>query len=95
MKQHLDQKDIAVFMEATAGLMTTKQAASYLGKTPDWIWHNRERLGIPYVLIGGRYHFRKQALDLWISSCEVNGREQTPVVKRSKKAGEKSMRIDF
>jgi predicted DNA-binding transcriptional regulator AlpA len=95
MGQDLDKKDLAVFMDATAGLMTTKQAAAYLGKSPEWIWHNRERLGMPYVPIGGRYHFRKQSLDLWISSCEVNSAEPSLARKETKRSREKTMRINF
>jgi hypothetical protein len=95
MRQNLDTRDSGMFMDATAGLMTTKQAAAYLGKTPDWIWHNRDRLSIPYVLIGGRYHFKKQALDVWISSCEVNSVEPLPRRRILKRAKERPMRINF
>ncbi len=84
-----------MFLEASAGLMTTKQAAAYLGKTPDWIWHNRDRLGIPFVRIGGRYHFRRHSLDQWIASCEVNKIEADQPQKRPKRGKEKKMRINF
>ena len=84
-----------MYIEATAGLMTTKQAAAYLGKTPEWIWHNRDRLLIPYVLIGGRYHFKKQALDLWILSCEVNPVEPLPARRILRQVRERPMRINF
>jgi len=84
-----------MYFEATAGLMTTKQAAAYLGKTPDWIWHNRDRLGIPYVRIGGRYHFRRQSLDHWIASFEVNKIEPEQPKNRSKRVNEREMRINF
>jgi hypothetical protein len=95
MRQNLDLKDSGMFMEATAGLLTTKQAAAYLGKTPEWIWHNRDRLSIPYVLIGGRYHFKKESLDLWISSCEVNSAEPLPSPRIPKQVKERSLRINF
>ena len=84
-----------MYMEATAGLMTTKQAAAYLGKTPEWIWHNRDRLSIPHVLIGGRYHFKKQTLDLWILSCEVNSVDPLPSPRILKQVRERPMRINF
>jgi hypothetical protein len=84
-----------MYSEATAGLMTTKQAAAYLGKTPEWIWHNRDRLSIPHVLIGGRYHFKKQTLDLWILSCEVNSVDPLPSPRILKQVRERPMRINF
>lgn len=84
-----------MYMEATAGLLTTKQAAAYLGKTPEWIWHNRDRLSMPCVLIGGRYHFKKQALDLWILSCEVNSVERLPSRRILKPVEERPLRINF
>jgi len=48
--------------------MSVKEAATYLGKSPHWLYQNRERLQIPCTAVGGTLRFEKSRMDDWISS---------------------------
>ena len=48
--------------------MSVKEAATYLGKSPHWLYQNRERLQIPCTAVGGTLRFEKSRIDEWISS---------------------------
>ena len=48
--------------------MSVKEAATYLGKSPHWLYQNRERLKIPCTAVGGTLRFEKSRMDEWISS---------------------------
>lgn len=48
--------------------MSVKEAATYLGKSPHWLYQNRERLQIPCTAVGGTLRFEKSRMDEWISS---------------------------
>jgi excisionase family DNA binding protein len=48
--------------------MSVKEAATYLGKSPHWLYQNRERLQIPCTVVGGTLRFEKSRMDDWISS---------------------------
>ena len=47
-------------------------AGDYLGKDPDWLTHNAQRLNIPHGFVGRQYRFKLSELDSWAkenSSC--------------------------
>jgi len=49
-----------------ARLMSTKEAARYLGRSVSSLQHLRFRNEIPYVKRGRRIHYDREALDSWI-----------------------------
>ena len=53
-------------MAGSDSWMSVKEAATYLGKSPHWLYQNRERLQIPCTVIGGSLRFEKTQLDDWI-----------------------------
>ena len=53
-------------MAGSDSWMSVKEAATYLGKSPHWLYQNRERLQIPCTVIGGSLRFEKSQLDDWI-----------------------------
>mgnify|MGYP000368406700 FL=1 len=48
--------------------LTLEEAASYLRKSPSWLYRNRERLSIKGYKIGGCWQFYKDDLDTYIES---------------------------
>lgn len=58
----------------SSGLLTTEQAAQYLGATPHTleVWRSTRRYAIPYVKIGTKVRYRKADLDAWIASRVVS-----------------------
>ena len=55
-------------MAGSDSWMSVKEAATYLGKSPHWLYQNRERLQIPCTAVGGTLRFEKSKLDDWISN---------------------------
>ena len=55
-------------MAGSDSWMSVKEAATYLGKSPHWVYQNRERLQIPCTAIGGTLRFEKSRLDDLISN---------------------------
>ncbi len=55
-------------MAGSDSWMSVKEAATYLGKSPHWLYQNRERLQIPCTAVGGTLRFEKTKLDDWISN---------------------------
>lgn len=53
-------------MAGSDSWMSVKEAATYLGKSPHWLYQNRERLQIPCTVVGGTLRFEKSKLDEWI-----------------------------
>ena len=53
-------------MAGSDSWMNVKEAATYLGKSPHWLYQNRERLQIPCTVIGGSLRFERSQLDDWI-----------------------------
>lgn len=56
-------------------LLTTEQAAPYLGVTPRTleVWRCTKRHAIPYIKVGRLVKYRKSDLDAWLVSHTVNG----------------------
>jgi excisionase family DNA binding protein len=52
-------------------LLTTEEAAEYLGKSSWWLRENISRLGIPAFKIGRQWRYRKEDLDLWLDAHKV------------------------
>lgn len=48
--------------------LTLEEAASYLRKSPSWLYRNRERLSIKGHKIGGCWQFYKDDLETYIES---------------------------
>ena len=57
-----------LLMAGSDSWMSVKEAATYLGKSPHWLYQNRERLQIPCTPVGGTLRFEKSRLDEWISN---------------------------
>lgn len=55
-------------MAGSDSWMSVKEAATYLGKSPHWLYQNRERLQIPCTAVGGTLRFEKSRLNDWISN---------------------------
>ena len=52
-------------------LLTTQEAADYLGKSPWWIRENIGFLKIPAIRVGRQWRFRKEELDQWLELNRV------------------------
>ncbi|MEM5461404.1 helix-turn-helix domain-containing protein [Paraburkholderia phytofirmans] len=57
----------------TPALLTTQEAAQYLGATAKTleVWRSTRRYAIPYIKIGAKVRYRKADLDAWIASRVV------------------------
>ena len=55
-------------------LLTNKQAAEYIGVTPNTmeIWRSTKRYAIPYIKVGRLVKYRREALDAWLESRTDN-----------------------
>lgn len=59
--------------------LTLEEAATYLRKSPSWLYRNRERLCIKGHKIGGCWQFYKDDLDTYIDSTACgNGSYSRP-----------------
>lgn len=54
-------------------LLTTKQAADYLGVTPRTleVWRCTKRHDIPYIKVGRLVKYSREALDAWLTTRTV------------------------
>jgi excisionase family DNA binding protein len=54
-------------------LLTTEQAAEFLGLAPRTlvIWRSIRRYDLPYLRIGNRVRYRRSDLDAWLSLHRV------------------------
>ncbi|AOJ87150.1 hypothetical protein WS87_10930 [Burkholderia sp. MSMB0856] len=59
--------------EISPAVLTTDQAAVYLGIAPRTLeqWRSNRHQRIPFVKIGGRVRYRLKDLDAWIASRVV------------------------
>jgi excisionase family DNA binding protein len=58
---------VTPILEITREVMNVRQAAAYLGVTPDTLYkHVSESAGFPAFKIGNRWRFKKSLLDRWI-----------------------------
>jgi excisionase family DNA binding protein len=59
---------------APAGLLTTKQAATYLGIEPGTlaVWRSTNRRVLAYVKIGSQVRYRREDLDKFIAANLCN-----------------------
>lgn len=62
--------------------MTSDEAGRYLAHSTYWLLTNRKRLDIPAFLIGGKYYFLKEELDVWIDHQRTG--HSTALAKGSK-----------
>lgn len=58
-------------MTDSPGLMTTKQAAAYLGISLQYTYRLTTEKKLPYVRIGSGKRFHKADLDAWIDAKRV------------------------
>lgn len=67
------RKELKMFNAITDERMTTAQAAQYLGiaKGTLAIWRYEKHYGLPYIKVGGRVFYRKEALNNWLESRTV------------------------
>ena len=47
-------------------LLTTREVAEYLGKSPWWIRENIGTLGIPAIKVGRHWRYREEDLEGWL-----------------------------
>ena len=61
-------------------LLTVQQAADYLGLQKQTLdkWRSQQSVDLPFVRLGNRVRYRKEALDKWLREKEITHR-QTPV----------------
>ena len=57
------------------GLLSSSEAAQFLGKSQHWVQVNRKRLGIPHYKIGGRYYFKREELEAWLNLNHIEAKE--------------------
>ncbi len=55
----------------TEGLWKTRKAADYLGMSLDTVYYFVSTKQIPHIKLGGRLRFKKDQLDKWIESKQV------------------------
>ena len=57
----------------TDHLLTTAQAAEYLGVSPGTleVWRSTRRYGLPYLKIGRLVKYRKESLDAFLASRTI------------------------
>jgi excisionase family DNA binding protein len=61
------------------GLLSSSEAAQFLGKSQHWVQVNRKRLGIPHYKIGGRYYFKQEELEAWLNLNHIEAQQiETP-----------------
>ena len=48
-------------------ILTTKEAAQYIAKSPAYLRTNHQRLGIKAYKIGRQLRFRRSELDAWLN----------------------------
>ena len=65
-------------MESERNLMTTTEAARYLGLKPSYLYKMMMRRAIPYYKPGGKLcFFAKEDLDAWLKRVrEIAGRDR-------------------
>lgn len=59
-------------MANKAGLIGTAEAAKKLGFSQGWVQSHAISLGIPCVVINGRYYFYPDDLDSWVDARTIN-----------------------
>jgi excisionase family DNA binding protein len=60
-------------MTRTDRMMTTAEAAEYLGVRPQTlsVWRSNKRYPIPFIKVGQGVRYRKSDLDAWLESRTV------------------------
>jgi len=53
-------------------MISTKEAARFLGKSTHWLRTQGRRLGVPCYRVGGRYLYLKSELEGWLKQCRYN-----------------------
>ena len=61
---------IATLPVASSALMTSEEAAAYIGVKPQTIsvWRTAGRYALPFVKVGRLVRYRKADLDRWLAS---------------------------
>lgn len=64
-------------MEKERNLMTTVEAARYLGVKPSYLYKMMMRRAIPYYKPGGKLcFFAREDLDIWLRRVRVKSRDE-------------------
>ena len=67
-------------MESERNLMTTTEAARYLGLKPSYLYKMMMRRAIPYYKPGGKLcFFAKEDLDAWMKRVRVKSQEEEEI----------------
>jgi excisionase family DNA binding protein len=68
-------------------LLTTREAAKFLGITPGTlaVWRCETRYSIPYVSVGSRIRYRPEDLNKFLESRRVDPAKGKPKRKRTRK----------
>lgn len=53
-------------MSGSDDWMSVDEVAEYLGKSPQWVYKNRDKRGIPHTPVGGSLRFKKSLVDAWL-----------------------------
>lgn len=61
-------------MTAKTNLLTTTEAADYLGITPGTleVWRCTKKQNIEYIRVGRKIKYRKESLDRYLESRTIN-----------------------
>ena len=70
----MKQPTIAAIVKPKPDLLTTDEAAAYLGVKPGTleVWRCVKRHRIPYLKIGRLVKYRRVDLDVWLKTCVVD-----------------------
>ena len=60
------------------GLLSSSDAAQFLGKSQHWVQVNRKRLGIPHYKIGGRFYYKQSELERWLEMNHIEAQVSEP-----------------
>ncbi len=69
---------IAASPKPQSNLLTTEEAAAYLGVKPRSleVWRCVKRYGIPYVKVGRLIKYRQSELDAWLASRTIGSKSE-------------------
>jgi len=68
MSRDLPNGVLEANISASKDILTTKEAANYLVKSPGYLRNNCKRLGIKSYKIGKQLRFRRSELDSWLEA---------------------------
>ena len=66
-----------MYLESERNLMTTTEAARYLGLKPSYLYKMMMRRAIPYYKPGGKLcFFAREGLDAWMKRVRVQSQDE-------------------